>query len=221
MSHGGVLTDLGEMGNWEALVNDERQGLVYWMRNYLAELTRASIYRVLQWWRLTLRSCTSGRREGRFTGAGYRGHHWPRSYDGHWWAASAGNDVVKGSRHGAIAVNGVHPGDGCSAMSPASGYDAWAEQCAKLIHGEDFSTADHNPHRRGHESRRRRKFERGGHQRWGGMNLKIFSCTVPWPSSLVVLTAWFKEPCSPFFMWQLTNMFVTKLLTYNPSTIQL
>jgi hypothetical protein len=39
MSHDGVLTDLGKMGNWEALVDDRRQELVLWMRNNLAELT--------------------------------------------------------------------------------------------------------------------------------------------------------------------------------------
>jgi hypothetical protein len=39
MSHGSVLTDLGEVGNWEALVDDRRQELVLWMRNNLAELT--------------------------------------------------------------------------------------------------------------------------------------------------------------------------------------
>jgi hypothetical protein len=50
MSHGGVLTGLGEMGNWEALVDDRRQELVLWMRNNLAELTRAAIYRIHRWW---------------------------------------------------------------------------------------------------------------------------------------------------------------------------
>jgi hypothetical protein len=108
--------------------------------------------------------------------------------------------MVKGSRRGTIAMNGVHLGDGRSATSPASGYGAWAEQCSKPIHDEDFSTADRNPHRRGHESRCRRESEHGGHRRRGGMNLKIFSCTVPWPSSSVVLTARFEEPCSPFSM---------------------
>jgi hypothetical protein len=69
--------------------------------------------------------------------------------------------VVKGSRRGAIAVNDIHLGDGRSATSPTSGYGAWAEQWSELIHGEDFSTANRNPHRRGHESRRRRKSKRG------------------------------------------------------------
>jgi hypothetical protein len=51
MSRGGVLTDLGEMGNWETLVDDRRQELVLWMHNYLAELMGAAIYRVLRRWR--------------------------------------------------------------------------------------------------------------------------------------------------------------------------
>jgi hypothetical protein len=50
MSHGGVLTDLGEMGNWEALVDDQRRELVLWMRNNLVELTRAAIYRFHRRW---------------------------------------------------------------------------------------------------------------------------------------------------------------------------
>jgi hypothetical protein len=67
-------TDLGEIGNWEALVDDQRQGLVHWMRNYLAKLTGASIYRVLWWWRLILRRRAGGRR-WECTGAGDRGFH--------------------------------------------------------------------------------------------------------------------------------------------------
>jgi hypothetical protein len=50
-SHDGVLTDLGEMGNWEALVDDQRQGLVLWMRKNLADLTGAAIYRLHRQWR--------------------------------------------------------------------------------------------------------------------------------------------------------------------------
>jgi hypothetical protein len=38
-SHDGVLTNLREMENWEALVDDRRQEPVLWMRNNLAELT--------------------------------------------------------------------------------------------------------------------------------------------------------------------------------------
>jgi hypothetical protein len=53
---------------------------------------------------------------------------------------------------------------------------------------------------REHESYHRRGSRREGHQRRGEMNLKIFSCIVPWPSSSVVLTARFEEPCSPFSM---------------------
>jgi hypothetical protein len=50
MSHGGVLTDLGEVGNWEALVDDWRQEMVLWMRNNLVELTGAAIYRLHRRW---------------------------------------------------------------------------------------------------------------------------------------------------------------------------
>jgi hypothetical protein len=42
--HGAVLTvarrsDLGEMGNWDATVNDQGQELVHWVRNNLEEIT--------------------------------------------------------------------------------------------------------------------------------------------------------------------------------------
>jgi hypothetical protein len=44
-------TDLGEMRNWEALVDDQRCELVHWVRNNLAELTGAAIYRLHRRWR--------------------------------------------------------------------------------------------------------------------------------------------------------------------------
>ena len=56
-------------------MDDQRQGLVPWMHNYLVELTGASIYSVREWWRLILRSCAGGRREGKSTGASDRGFH--------------------------------------------------------------------------------------------------------------------------------------------------
>jgi hypothetical protein len=46
-------------------VDDPSQGLVRWMRNYLAELTGVAIYRVLRRWRLILRRRAGGRREGK------------------------------------------------------------------------------------------------------------------------------------------------------------
>jgi hypothetical protein len=66
--HGGISTDLAEMANWVALVDDRRQELVLWMRNDLTELTGAVIYRVYWWWRPILRRCTSGWSERRVTG---------------------------------------------------------------------------------------------------------------------------------------------------------
>jgi hypothetical protein len=64
MSHGDVLTDLGEVGNWEALVDDRRQELVLWMRNNLVELTGAAIYRLHRRWRPIWRKCVGSLREG-------------------------------------------------------------------------------------------------------------------------------------------------------------
>jgi hypothetical protein len=49
-SRGGGLADLGEMGNWVALVNNWMQVLVHWMRIYLAEPPVRSIYSMLERW---------------------------------------------------------------------------------------------------------------------------------------------------------------------------
>jgi hypothetical protein len=49
-SHGGILTDLGEMSNSEALVNNWRQVLVLWMGDYPMELMAYSIYRLSERW---------------------------------------------------------------------------------------------------------------------------------------------------------------------------
>jgi hypothetical protein len=57
--------DSGEIPNWGAMVNDWRRGLVHGLRNYLAELTGASIYRIPRWWRLILRRRAGGRTEGK------------------------------------------------------------------------------------------------------------------------------------------------------------
>jgi hypothetical protein len=54
-THDGVLTDLGVLQNWSALVDHLRHVRVHWMRKYLTELTDAVIYRFHRWWRLILR----------------------------------------------------------------------------------------------------------------------------------------------------------------------
>ena len=84
MSHGGVLTDLGEMGNWEALVDDQRRELVHWVRNNLVDLVDHSIYIIHQWWRPIWRRRAGGRRKEKVSDVSYCGSHWLRSYDGHW-----------------------------------------------------------------------------------------------------------------------------------------
>jgi hypothetical protein len=58
------LADLGEMGNWVALVNNWRQVLVHWMRIYLAEPWVRSIYSMLERWLVNLTETRGGRRGG-------------------------------------------------------------------------------------------------------------------------------------------------------------
>jgi hypothetical protein len=45
MPHGGVPTDLGEIRNSRAMVDDLRQGVVLWARNKKAKQGGHSIYR--------------------------------------------------------------------------------------------------------------------------------------------------------------------------------
>jgi hypothetical protein len=69
------LTDLGELQNWSALVDDLRHGLVRWVRDYLAELTTCSIYRARGRWLLNLEWRVGGWREGRALAQEMRGFH--------------------------------------------------------------------------------------------------------------------------------------------------
>jgi hypothetical protein len=58
------LADLGEMGNWAALVNNWRQALVQWMRIYLAEPRVCSIYSMLEQCPANLAETRGGSRGG-------------------------------------------------------------------------------------------------------------------------------------------------------------
>jgi hypothetical protein len=83
MSHGGILTDLGEMGNWETLVDNRRQELVLWMRNYLAELTGQQL----------IESYGGGVQfEGSVLAAGERGSHWRKRYRGFYRGSVLGDE---------------------------------------------------------------------------------------------------------------------------------
>ena len=64
LTHGGVLTDLGELQNWSVLVDDLRHELVCWVHDYLMEFTVCSIYRARGRWLLNLEWRTGGRRGG-------------------------------------------------------------------------------------------------------------------------------------------------------------
>jgi hypothetical protein len=70
-----LWTDLGEISNWRALVDDLRHELVYWLLDYLAELTACSIYRIPERWPVNLRWCGGGRRERRALSQEIGGFH--------------------------------------------------------------------------------------------------------------------------------------------------
>jgi hypothetical protein len=58
-----LWTDLGEVSNWRALVDDLRHELMDWVLDYLTELTAHSIFRIRGWWRPIRRDCAGGREE--------------------------------------------------------------------------------------------------------------------------------------------------------------
>jgi hypothetical protein len=62
LTHDRVLTDLGELQNWSALVDNLRHGWVHWMRIYLTKLTRGVIYRFhRRWWLILRRRAVAGK----------------------------------------------------------------------------------------------------------------------------------------------------------------
>jgi hypothetical protein len=58
-------TDLGEVSNSGALVNNWRHELMDWVLDYLAEPTTCSIYRIPEWWPMNLRWRRGGQRKKR------------------------------------------------------------------------------------------------------------------------------------------------------------
>jgi hypothetical protein len=56
-------------------VDDLGHGLVYWVRDYLAESMARSIYRTQGRWPMNLRWCGGGQREGRALAQGIGGFH--------------------------------------------------------------------------------------------------------------------------------------------------
>jgi hypothetical protein len=159
MSHGGVPTNLGEIRNWEALVNDQRRELVLWMRNNLVEHTGVSIYRH-QRWRPILRRCAGSRREGRFTGASYCGIHWRVDSEDRQATycdqRRCGNKAIVWQAR----VNGDHHRDGRTTMSRRkwmgrqSDHSAPTSSTARSFHQGSLSALTR------HESQRQRESER-------------------------------------------------------------
>jgi hypothetical protein len=70
-----LWTDLGEVSNWRALVDDLRHELVYWLLDYLAEPTAHSIYRLWGRWPMNLGGRGGGLRERRALSQEIGGFH--------------------------------------------------------------------------------------------------------------------------------------------------
>jgi hypothetical protein len=58
-----LWTDLGEVSNWRALVDDLRHELMDWVLDYLTKPMAHSIYRIWGRWRPIRRDCAGGREE--------------------------------------------------------------------------------------------------------------------------------------------------------------
>jgi hypothetical protein len=70
-----LWTDLGEVPNWRALVDDLRHELMDWVLDYLAKPTTHSIYRIPKRWPVNLRWRGGGRRKRRALSQEIRGLH--------------------------------------------------------------------------------------------------------------------------------------------------
>jgi hypothetical protein len=68
-------TDLGEVSNWRALVDDLRHELMDWVLDYLAEPMARSIYRIPERWLVNLRWRGGGRRKKRALSQEIGGFH--------------------------------------------------------------------------------------------------------------------------------------------------
>jgi hypothetical protein len=79
-----LWTDLGEISNWRARVDDLRHELVYWLLDYLAEPMTCSIYRIPERWPVNLRWRGGGRRERRALSQEIGGFHRGELIGDHW-----------------------------------------------------------------------------------------------------------------------------------------
>jgi hypothetical protein len=79
-----LCSNLGEISNWRALVGDLRQGLVYWLLDYIAEPTIGSIYRIPERWPGNLRWHGGGWRERRALSQDIGGFHHGKLTGDHW-----------------------------------------------------------------------------------------------------------------------------------------
>jgi hypothetical protein len=154
---------------------------------------------------------------GWVTAAIYRGDHWLRSYDGHWWAITASSDVVKWSRRVMITAKDVHHDDGRSAMSPAqvdgrqSGHSALSSSTARSFYQGLLSAQ----YRRESWRRRESELKVTGGEIW--CICWSLSGTVPLGSHSDRLTELNEAPYSPIPVWQHDLRPAEKLLPYNPS----
>jgi hypothetical protein len=75
LTHAVCLASLGEIPNWNSLVNNSRLERVRWMLEYIAEPMARSIYRVQGRWPMNWRWRGGSRREGRALSQGIGGFH--------------------------------------------------------------------------------------------------------------------------------------------------
>jgi hypothetical protein len=186
------LTDLGEMGNLEALVDDRRWELVLWMCDYPTELMACSIYRVRERWCPIRRDCVGGWEE-----------EMSHCGDLSWRSLVAKLRRLPGSHYG-MRRRGKWPKAWCNqrqrwqpqrwshghVVGQVGIVTGWP-QCPKLIRDEIFlpSSTIHPPEARivAADANPGARFTDGE----GWCIWRFFLGTVPWPPPLVVLTEHF------------------------------
>jgi hypothetical protein len=176
------------------MVDDQRQVLVHWVHNNLAELTGASTYRVHQWWRSIWRRHAVDRREGKSPGSANVAFTEARlpAMDGLPIAVHC--DVVM--LLGTWRMGGKQP-------TPARIISRAAEQVGTVNHPVTRSEPIRAPRPftplgyplcAEHESRRPVRIQARGHRRRGALHLRSFSGTVPSEPPSECLTERFVGP---------------------------
>jgi hypothetical protein len=177
-------TDLGEVSNSGALVNNWRQVLVLWMGNYPTELMACSIYRVRERCCPIWRDCAGSREEGESLLCSTVAIAGRLNYGGYWMVTTAHTDAINVLRRGALTVNGERAGDDLSAMSPVRTDEQPSTQYFHAHPRQDLSPCDRYSCLIRAWIAAIARIRAQGHRRWGTWTWRSDPKTVPSRCSL-------------------------------------